>query len=226
MVAVYRASPDAGHETCHVVEGAFALLIQALLGLTVVVVLFYKRWQEHPRRTCVIWFMDCSKQCWAMGLQHLVNLLLALFFAKHSGAKAGECIWYITNFAINVVCGLFLLTAYMRLHRCAVEKWELTWLRSGEYGDPEAPRWDVWLVQLLLWGFVCCVEKFITATVVILPLHHHIDTVIAFIEKPIKDFPRTELVFVMVVFPMILNAVFAWVVDNLIKDPDAAHKHF
>ena len=56
-------------------------------------------------------------------------------------------IWrYVTNFAITVACGLVILSLYMRLHEYVVNRYELTWLRSGEYGDP--PQLGPWLVSL------------------------------------------------------------------------------
>uniref|UniRef100_A0A7S2GXU9 Transmembrane protein 110 n=1 Tax=Alexandrium andersonii TaxID=327968 RepID=A0A7S2GXU9_9DINO len=217
-LALLHIAHDGGVEQqCEIVTGVFALLVQAFLAVSVICVLLYKRYAESPRRTLTIWFMDVSKQCFAMALQHLVNIGLALLFAR-KGAEAGECIWYITNFTITVICGLLILAGYMRLHTFLVKRYELTWLRSGEYGDP--PRWPVWFVQMLLWCFVCCAEKFITASVVILPLHEQIDHVIKHVEAPFASSPRLELVLVMVVLPVLLNALFAWIVDNLIKDPD------
>merc|ERR1719456_2173989 len=158
--------------------------------------------------------MDSSKQGFAMSLQHFVNIALAVLFAQ-AHTQAGECIWYLANFSITVLCGLFLLAAYMRFHRIMVERYKLTWLQSGEYGDP--PHWGVWFMQMVLWCFVSCAEKFITAGLVIVPLRNHIDSIISSREVPFKPFPKTELVLVMVVMPSLLNAVFAWVVDNLIK---------
>jgi hypothetical protein len=150
-----------------------------------------------------------------MSLQHLVNVVLAVIFAQGK-TEAGECIWYITNFSITVVCGLVILSFYMKLHNFLVDKYDLTWLKSGEYGDP--PHVGRWFVQMLHWGVVCCVEKFITAVVVIYPLHTAIDNLIARAEEPLLPYPHTELILVMVALPSLLNSIFAWIVDNLIKD--------
>jgi cytochrome b subunit of formate dehydrogenase len=146
-----------------------------------------------------------------------VNVVLAVFFA-HGKMEAGECIWYITNFTITVACGLVILSLYMRLHNYVVDKYDLSWLKSGEYGEP--PQLSRWLVQMLHWGVVCCLEKFFTAIVVIFPLRNWIDAVISRAEEPLLPYPHVELVIVMVVCPSILNSLFAWIVDNLIKDKD------
>jgi hypothetical protein len=196
------------------------MLVQMFLGVMVLGTLCYKRLQESPRRPLTIWLMDTSKQFFSGGLQHIVNLVLAVEFAG-GHTLAGECVWYITNFSITVFCGLFIISGYMKLHRMVVEKYNITSLRSGEYGEP--PKLQVWLVQMLLWCFVACAEKFITASCVILPLREVIDSIIARLEVPLKPYPRIELVLVMVIGPTLLNMVFAWVVDNLIKDPDMSH---
>eukprot|EP00418_Pyrodinium_bahamense_P073959 CAMPEP_0179079002 /NCGR_PEP_ID=MMETSP0796-20121207/35418_1 /TAXON_ID=73915 /ORGANISM="Pyrodinium bahamense, Strain pbaha01" /LENGTH=190 /DNA_ID=CAMNT_0020776325 /DNA_START=199 /DNA_END=771 /DNA_ORIENTATION=- len=159
--------------------------------------------------------MDSSKQGFAMGLQHLANLLLAMLFSEAASTKAGACIWYITNVFIATVCGLVIVASYMKLQALAVERFGWQWLRSGEYGDP--PAWSVWLAQMLVWSAVCCVEKLLTAAVVIMPLRGLIDELIAPLERPLKPYPKTELVLVMVVLPTLLASVWSWVADSLIK---------
>jgi hypothetical protein len=207
------------HEHCTVAAGTFAIVVQAVLGASVLFTLVYKRFREQPKRQWNIWAMDTSKQAFAMSLQHGVNVLLAVLFAREAGQMvAGECIWYITNFTITVACGLVILTFYMKLHNHLVDKYELTWLKSGEYGDP--PSICRWMVQMLHWGVVCCAEKFISAAFVIYPLRHHIDALIAKAEAPFLPYPHVELVLVMVVAPAVLNSIFAWIVDNLIKDKE------
>lgn len=208
------------HAECKVISGSFALLVQAFLAVMVLATLLFKRWRESPQRTLTIWFMDSSKQGFAMGLQHFINIALAVLFAEGE-MQAGECIWYITNFTITVFCGLFILKCYMMLHRFIVERYGLTTFRSGEYGEP--PSWLVWFAQLSLWCLVSCMEKLITAACVIWPLRNVLDAGIAVIEKPLRPYPQLELVLVMVVLPTLLNMLFAWVVDNLIKDPDLSH---
>lgn len=105
----------------------------------------------------------------------------------------------------------------MRFHRIVVARYQLTWLQSGEYGDP--PKIPIWLAQTTYWGFVCCLEKFTVAGLVIYPFHHRIDALIAPLETPFKSYPKTELVLVMVIAPSVLNPIWSWIIDNLVKDP-------
>jgi hypothetical protein len=196
------------------------MLIQLFLAIMVLATLSYKRWRETPKRSWAVWCMDTSKQGFAMGMQHFVNVALAVAFA-HGQTDAGECAWYITNFTITVFCGLFILKGYMKIQCLLVEKYGFNILRSGDYGQP--PRFQIWFVQMLLWCFVSCAEKCLTAVCVILPLRDTLDGAIALAEAPLKPYPKTELVLVMVVAPTLLNVLFAWVVDNLIKDTDLKH---
>eukprot|EP00439_Symbiodinium_sp_Y106_P047177 s2996_g6.t1 len=238
-------------EECRVVSGPFAIGVQVFLAAMVLATLLYKRYQEHPPRSWLVWLMDISKQGFAMSLQHFVNVALAVIFASTEG-MAGECVWYISNFMITVVGGLIVLllghswTLWMRFHRIVVARYQLTWLQSGEYGDP--PKIPIWLAQTTYWGFVCCLEKFTVAGLVIYPFHHRIDALIAPLETPFKSYPKTEtivaflksilpscllwaqtdllpsalkeLVLVMVIAPSVLNPIWSWIIDNLVKDLD------
>ena len=110
--------------------------------------------------------------------------------------------------------GIALLFGAMRVWRYAVE--EMGWTpRSGQYGDP--PSWKPWLAQMLVWGFVASGEKVVTALLVIIPLHGQLDGLAEWIEAPLRRYPNAELLLVMVVAPMLLNALYFWVIDNLIK---------
>lgn len=167
---------------CSLLGGTFALLVQAALAGGALTTLLYKRMSERPRRPWLVWSFDASKQAWAGMLQHLVNLAFGVFFASR-GSSASECAWYFTNFSISVVCGVFLLWAAMKAYRSIVEKYQLTLLRSGEYGNP--PSWRPWLAQLLIWGFISAIEKLITAIVVIVPFHDSLDQWSSWLEQPL-----------------------------------------
>lgn len=215
-------------ESCRVIAGPFAIGVQLFLAFVVLCTLLYKRYQEKPQRGLVIWLMDISKQGFAMSLQHFVNVALAVIFAGQKG-RAGECIWYITNFCITVVGGLVVLTCWMKIHGYVIEQYQLTWLKSGQYGGDGTPgsAYDVriWLVQTFYCGLICCMEKFLVAGLVIYPLHPRIDAVIAPLEEPWRPYPKMELIFVMLIAPSILNPLWSWIIDNLVKDPKWGHGH-
>jgi hypothetical protein len=203
------------HVRCTLLAGSFDYLVQLSLALAAVGTLLYKRRIEKHKRPWVVWAFDSSKQAYAGVLQHLVNMALGLAFASNDGAGASECAWYLVNFTITTVLGIALLVGIMRVWRYAVEEMGWTLLRSGHYGDP--PSWRPWLAQMLVWGFVASGEKVVTAFLVIIPLHDQLDAVAEWIEAPLRQYPNTELLLVMVLAPMLLNALYFWVIDNLIK---------
>ena len=203
------------YERCTLLAGSFDYLVQISLVFAAIGTLLYKRRIAKHKRPWVVWAFDTSKQAYAGVLQHLVNMALGMAFASNDGAGGSECAWYLVNFVITTVLGIALLIGAMRVWRYAVEEMGWTLLRSGEYGDP--PSWKPWLAQMLVWGFVASGEKVVTAFLVIIPLHAQLDGLAEWIEAPLRPYPNIELLLVMVLAPMLLNALYFWVIDNLIK---------
>mmetsp|Transcript_9616 Transcript_9616/g.26953 ORF Transcript_9616/g.26953 Transcript_9616/m.26953 type:complete len:274 (+) Transcript_9616:189-1010(+) len=202
---------------CTLLGGPYEIFVQLVLAITAVAALVYKRSLESNRRSWLVWFLDCSKQAYASALQHITNMVLGVLFAR--GGTASECSWYLVNFTITVACGLVLLSMAMRLYNSVVERNNWTLLRMGEYGTPPLSwkqSWKPWFAQTLAWGLLASAEKLVTAFVVILPLRSWLDSVASFLEAPLVGRPRLELVLTMVVGPMLLNALFYWVIDGLI----------
>ncbi|KAL3929708.1 MAG: hypothetical protein SGPRY_001843, partial [Prymnesium sp.] len=199
-------------QECSLLGGPFALVVQGGLAAGALCTLAYKRAVERPRRSLLVWSFDASKQAWAGTLQHGVNLLLGVWLAR-GGGRASECAWYLLNFTISIGCGIFLLWAAMRAYRQLVERFGLTMLRSGEYGNP--PSWKPWLAQLVVWGAISAGEKLLTALLLILPLHGSLDKFAWWVERPLVPYPNTELLLVMVVAPVLLNPS-GGVVDNIV----------
>ena len=201
-----------GPERCALLGGSFANSVQMVLAAAAIGTLVYKRQTELPKRPWLVWAFDASKQAYAGLLQHLVNLGFGMWFA--ASGVASECAWYLVNFAISVVCGVFLLWGAMKLYTRIVDRFRLNFLRSGEYGNP--PSWRPWLAQLIVWGFLASGEKAVTAVLVIVPLHTTLDGLAVMLERPFVPYPRLELILVMVIAPVLLNAFFFWLIDSMI----------
>ena len=201
-----------GTGQCTLLGGTFAILVQVGLAVSAIATLVYKRASERPRRPWLVWFFDASKQAFAGVLQHGVNIVFGVLFARQGGAS--QCAWYLVNFCISVACGVLILWVVMRAYNYVVERYRLTLLRSGEYGTP--PSWRPWLAQMLVWGFFASGEKVLTAVVVIVPLHAPLDGLATSIEAPMVAYPMAELILVMVIAPVLLSAGFFWVIDNII----------
>jgi hypothetical protein len=200
---------------CSLLGGDIGVLVQVILGLAFVFALFFKRWREKPRRPMLVWAFDASKQGVSGFLQHFINVGIGVVFAEEG--QASECSWYFVSFVISVAFGIVFLAAFVWAYRKIVERYKLTLLKTGEYGSP--PRWKAFFAQMSIWCVVACLEKALTAVVVIYPFRKHLDALAIWIEQPV---PKTragadmELIFVMVAAPTFLNVGFALIIDNLI----------
>lgn len=201
--------------SCTILSDEFGIFVQIFLLSAAIFTLVYKRHREIPQRPLLIWGFDSSKQAFAGALQHGTNMFLGLFFGSKNGL-ASECSWYIVNFTITSFCGLFIIYWVMKLYNYMVDKHKLTILKSGYYGTP--PRVKAWVLQMAIWGVISCVEKLTTAVVIILPLYKYIDKFAYWIETPLIPYPQIELVIVMVLLPAIINCIFFYVCDNIIKE--------
>jgi hypothetical protein len=86
--------------------------------------------------------------------------------------------------------------------------------RSGDYGHP--PQWRVWFSQLVVWLLIVSTSKLMLIGTVIHTLPW-IAALVDFVFSPLRQYPDFELVLVMVVFPVAMNALLFWVTDNVIK---------
>jgi hypothetical protein len=137
-------------EKCELISGFFALFVQGLLAAICVLVLLIKRCRETPRRPWIVWFFDLSKQGFSSVLQHFANILFGVVLAE--GGTASQCSWYFVLYIITSVAAVIVVAAGMRLQGYLVARYNLTLLRTGDYGSP--PNWRPWLAQLLAWGFI------------------------------------------------------------------------
>ncbi|KAL6707638.1 hypothetical protein ACN47E_003988 [Coniothyrium glycines] len=224
--------------------GDFALLVQGALGLLAVSSLAIKRLRESPRRPLKIWFFDVSKQVFGSVLLHLANILMSMLSSgkfdvaattaalpKHAGTNdAGEqpnpCSFYLLNLAIDTTIGIPILVLLLKiLHRA----FSLTPLanppesiRSGNYGHPPRASW--WLKQSIIYflgliGMKLCV----LAIFAFLPWIAWVgDWALRWTEGS----EALQITFVMFIFPLIMNALQYWIIDNFIKDPEQGESQY
>merc|ERR1719353_319280 len=77
-------------ETCKLIEGGFAILVQALLIIIATAALVFKRYcslmeckyYPKPKRSVFVWFLDVSKQGIGHLLCHFSNLFIAIQLSK------------------------------------------------------------------------------------------------------------------------------------------------
>lgn len=207
---------SAACDECKLLSGGFAYAVQAGLAAICLSTLLVKRWRESPRRPWLVWGFDLSKQIFSSGLQHFANIMFGVLFANSSRSGASECAWYFVLYVITSTAAVFVVTLGMRLQARLVVRYNLRILRTGEYGSP--PNWRPWLAQLLVWGLIGISEKFITTPMLMIPpIHTQLGRLAEYLEGPVKRYPHTELVLVMVCAPALMNIFSVVVFDNIMK---------
>jgi len=215
-------SPDGDENGDCRLMGPFSIVIQGALGALALLSLVYKRWRERPQRPVKIWAFDVSKQVFGSLLLHLVNLLISMVSSGSLTVKPGEyqanpCSFYLLNLAIDTTIGIPILIVLLRVFTIIAGRTRLGQppesIRSGNYGDPPNVKW--WLKQMLIYfvgllGMKFCVVVFFKICPWIVEVG---DWALGWTEG--NDV--LQIFFVMLLFPVIMNALQYYIVDSFIK---------
>ena len=209
--------------------------MQAALGGLALLSLVYKRWRERPQRPIKIWAFDASKQVFGSVLLHLANLLMSMFSAgqiqasvaqvaasaaRVSGGKyqPNPCSFYLLNLAIDTTLGIPILIVILRLLTAGASLTPLgsppESIRSGNYGIPPRATW--WLKQSMIYfmgllGMKICVF-------IIFELLPWIVQVGDWALRWTEGNEAIQIAFVMLIFPLIMNAMQYYIIDSFIKN--------
>lgn len=223
---------DEGTGECQLL-GAFAILIQGALGALALLSLVYKRWRERPQRPVKIWAFDASKQVVGSVLLHLANLVMSMFSAGQiaasiaSAIEAGvylpnPCSFYLLNLAIDTTLGIPILIILLRLFHAGFRLTALAnppeSIQSGNYGDP--PRYAWWMKQSLIYflgllGMKICVF-------ILFQLMPWLGRVGDWALRWTEGNEAIQIAFVMLIFPLIMNAMQYYIIDIFIKKKQPA----
>ncbi|CAE6997305.1 hypothetical protein PTNB73_04235 [Pyrenophora teres f. teres] len=238
--AVTQGSPldgEDGNGECNLL-GDFALFVQGALGLLAVSSLAVKRLRESPRRPMKIWFFDVSKQVFGSVLLHLANVLMSMLSSGKfdvattpgtspqytvtdgQGKQPNPCSFYLLNLAIDTTLGIPILVLLLKVLHAAFAHTPLAnppeSIRSGNYGVPPRATW--WLKQSVIYflgliGMKLCV----LAIFALLPWIAWVgDWALRWTEGN----TALQITFVMFIFPLVMNGLQYWIIDNFIKDPE------
>ncbi|OJD10733.1 hypothetical protein AJ78_08335 [Emergomyces pasteurianus Ep9510] len=209
--------------------GPFALLVQAALGAIALLSLVYKRWRERPQRPVKVWAFDVSKQVFGSVLLHLANLLASMFSAGQIPVTAtyqpNPCSYYLLNLGIDTTFGIPILILLLRILNRAALYTPLAnppeSIESGNYGDPPHAVW--WFKQSLIYFFgLLCMKTCVVVLIHMLPFIVKIgDWALRWTEGN----TAVQIFFVMLLFPVIMNAVQYYIIDIFIKKPIPVVRH-
>ncbi|PYH88034.1 hypothetical protein BO71DRAFT_404158 [Aspergillus ellipticus CBS 707.79] len=203
--------------------GPFSLLVQAALGALALLSLVYKRWRERPQRPVKVWAFDVSKQVFGSAMLHLANLLMSMFsagqFEIRSNYKPNPCSFYILNLGIDTTLGIPILIFILHLLNRLASYTPLAnppeSIESGNYGRPPRASW--WFKQSIIYfigllGMKICVFFLIQLVPFIVKVG---DWALRWTEGN----TAVQIIFVMLLFPVIMNAIQYYIIDTFIKKP-------
>ncbi|KAK5131203.1 hypothetical protein LTR08_001228 [Meristemomyces frigidus] len=240
-----HAAAEEGQAECHLL-GPFALLVQAALGGVAILSLVWKRYFETSKRPWKIFFFDVSKQVFGSMLTHALNLAMSMLGSvdvinaaatvaaelekdiEAGAAGDGEglrvpnpCSFYLLNLGIDTTIGIPVLYILLKilhalfLHTPLARPRES--IKSGYYGHPPRATW--WIKQSLLYFMGLVGMKifvfFLFAAMPWLPW------VGDWALRWTKGNEAVEVVFVMFVFPLVMNVVQYWIIDSFIMERNA-----
>jgi hypothetical protein len=199
---------------CRLFQGVFAFLVQGTLGFLCVLTLIIKRQTEIPRREWNVWFLDAMKQGLGSSLSHFTNIFLSEFIVTDiSGGD--ECQWYCIAYLLDSSFGIMFNLSFLGFIEILAAKYSDTEiLKFGEYGNP--PKMMLFFPQLAIWLLIVITGK-IGITIVQLYLSKPLGIGIKWVLSWFHKRPPLELVLVMIIIPVIVNAVQFWLTDSFLK---------
>ncbi|KAF6817686.1 hypothetical protein CPLU01_13509 [Colletotrichum plurivorum] len=227
--------------------GSFALIVQAALGGLALLSLVYKRWRERPQRPVKIWFFDVSKQVFGSVLVHIANIFMSMLTsgrfsvtldpATTSNARRlvgradddytpNPCSFYLLNLAIDTTIGIPILIVLLRVLTGLVSHTPLgkpaESIKSGHYGTPPNAVW--WLKQSVI--YFCGLFGMKICVLIIFLLLPWISRVGDWALRWTEGNEQLQIFFVMMFFPLVMNALQYYIIDSFIKQPQQdEHEH-
>ncbi|KAI8068469.1 vacuolar membrane protein-domain-containing protein [Gongronella butleri] len=209
--------PPADDEGCKLLDG-FAIVVQILLASSAFGVLVFKRYRERPQRPVDIWALDVSKQFLGGAVVHAGNLLVSYLVGrpKH-GAPSNLCVWYLLNVFLDCTIGVGILWCWLRALQWVLEtQLHITYVRSGKYGPgPLHRRLKPWLKQTFI--FILAEALMKTCVYTMLRLFPVLFRIGNWALEWTKGNYRYQVIFVMLIFPLLLNGMQFWIVDTIVK---------
>ncbi|XHG08132.1 hypothetical protein AWENTII_011250 [Aspergillus wentii] len=208
--------------------GPFSLFVQAALGGLALLSLVYKRWRERPQRPVKVWAFDVSKQVLGTAMLHLANLLMSMFSAGQfeitTNFKPNPCSYYLLNLGIDTTLGIPILIFILRVLNALAFYTPLAnppeSIESGNYGSPPCATW--WLKQSIIYFIGLLGMK--TCVFVLIQLLPFIVKVGDWALRWTEGNTAVQIFFVMLLFPVIMNAIQYYIIDTFIKKQPPSHE--
>lgn len=168
--------------------------------------------------------MDVSKQAFGACYAHVLNMIIAAVIAGNVRGEAvlqDQCAWYAINYLIDTTLGLLLSIGFLRLLDHLANEWDWVSLKhSGVYVGKDGVIH--WIHQMFAWLAILSIVKAIICVFMWL-LSEPLAYMGAWMFAPLQCNIRVELLFVMILFPGVLNIVYFWITDGYLKAHSKHH---
>jgi hypothetical protein len=126
-----------------------------------------------------------------------------------------QCAWYGLGYLVDTTLGLFLAIVMLGLLDRVANEWDWAHLKhSGVYVG--ADGWKHWISQCIAWVVILTLAKVIIYFFM-WAFSQELAGLGQFLFEPLQGNIHFELVFVMILFPGVLNVIYFWIADNYLK---------
>jgi len=206
-------------EHCKLFGNWFGYVVQLALGAVVAAALIVKKYTDKKPRNWMTWLRDTSKQGVGAIVAHLWNLLFATLLAQ-SRLDDDPCVYYLVNYLVDAILGSILSVLLLWACETMADRYGWQMLRSGDYGSGLLVVWQRWAAQMSLWCAIVTLAKLVLLFCLIIPAKHPLYVAGAWMMSGLANYPRLELVIVMILIPLVLNIITFWIVDGYLMNSD------
>ncbi|KAM3578461.1 hypothetical protein VKS41_009052 [Umbelopsis sp. WA50703] len=195
---------------------SFAIVIQLSLAAIAFSTLIIKRQRENPQRPLRIWSLDVSKQVVGGIVIHSLNLLVSYISGTNESDPSNPCVWYFLNIFVDTTVGVGILWAILIGFKRLAHRLQLQGVDSGVYGNPPLMN------QLIKWGkqLVIYIISLVLMKLVVVAIFAICPFLFTFgqwvLEWTMSNY-KLQVVFVMLIFPLVMNIIQFWVIDTIVK---------
>jgi len=222
-IILVQSQARAMREHCKLLGNWFGWVIQGALGAVAFSALILKKFVDTKPRDWMTWFRDTSKQAIGSLVAHMWNLLFASML--QSREDEDPCVYYLVNYLIDACLGCVLAILMLWALETMADKYGWEVLRSGDYGSSGAPHemWSRWGAQLSAWIAIVTFTKLFLLFAVIVPAKQPLYIAGTWMMSGLVNYPRLELVIVMILIPLVFNVLTFWVQDNFLMNNEEKH---
>ena len=165
--------------------------------------------------------VDIMKQIFGQLFAHGLNILIAYILVDISKSESeDECKWYLINYLLDTLVGVAMCYGFIRLQCYIADKCLCPKFRSGNYLSIESNSINKLqcVFQITSWLTIILLTKLLILCIILIPLHQYLGDLGDFLVHPLIDYPKIELVVVMIIVPLIMNVCQFWIQDLFLRD--------